>query len=85
MPRQITIDSYSDTTGDLKFTVTGAANNRLNRTFTVNNLPVGSKDDLMVAIRAHIQGFKDGLQAEKRAAADNSITSILGQAQTDAE
>lgn len=85
MAREITINSYDQNSGDVSFTVTGAASSAMNRTYIVNNLPIDSKDNLIAAVRFFLRAYKEGLQAAKRPNADATVTAIIGQPQNDPE
>lgn len=84
MPRTITIDAV-DNLGDVTFTVTGAKVAKMNQQYKVAGIPTDSKDSVMQGIRDYLEAFKRGLQAEKKADVDASITALIGKPQNDTE
>lgn len=58
-----TIKANSDGTTNVNFTMSGLAISAMNQTYSINNLPVGTKYDLFVAIKAYLQAHAQGLQS----------------------
>jgi len=80
--RSITLDSYSKATGVVTFTITGSTIPGLNQTYKLA-LPVDSKEACLSAIRAYLQAYIAGFQANVRPDAGTDVTAAMGLPQAD--
>ena len=82
MARSITLNSYSTATGLVTFTVAGSTITAINQTYKLA-LPVDSKEACLSAIRAYLQAYVAGFQANVRPDAGTDVTAAMGVPQAD--